>query len=97
LCRNKNKKAKEEDDGVFFISNRRKQNKTERKKKNHREEKNAEKGGSSPFFSHFCIWDEALLLFSPLHVPSTLSSPPSSSLVCHVSSKLYATQAWELS
>ncbi len=45
----------------------------------------------------FCIWDEALFLpSSPLHAPSTLSSPPSSSLVSHVSSKLCATQVWEL-
>jgi hypothetical protein len=67
------------------------------KKKNHREKKNAEKGRSLPFFSRFYIWDEALLLLSLLHIPSTLSSPPSSSLVSHVSSKLCATQAWELS
>ncbi len=38
-----------------------------------------------------------LLLPFPLHLLSTLSSPPSSSLVSHVSSKLYATQARELS
>jgi hypothetical protein len=96
LFQNKNKKTKEQDDGVFFISNKTKQNKTQRKKK-HRAKKNAKKGGSLPFFSHFCIWDEALLLLSPLHVPSTLSSPPSSSFVSHVSSKLFATQARELS
>ncbi len=67
------------------------------KKKNRREEKNVEKGGSLPFFSRFCIWDEAFLLLSLLHIPSTLSSPPSSSLVSHVSSKFCATQAQELS
>jgi hypothetical protein len=43
--------------------------------------KNAEKGGSLPFFSRFYIWDETVLLLSPLHIPSMLSSPPSSSLV----------------
>jgi hypothetical protein len=67
------------------------QNKTIEKKKN------AKKGGNLPFFSHFYIWDEELLLPSPLHVPSTLSSPPSSSLMSFVSSKLCATQAPELS
>jgi hypothetical protein len=36
-------------------------------------------------------------LLSPFHIPSTLSFPPSSSLVFHVSSKLCATQARELS
>jgi hypothetical protein len=66
-----------------------KKKKTQRKK-NHREKKNAEKGGSLPFFFHFYISDEALLLLSPLHIPS-------SSLVSHVSSKLCATQAQELS
>jgi hypothetical protein len=54
------------------------------KKKNHKEEKkNVEKRESLRFFSHFCIWDEALLLLSPFHIPSMLSSPPSSSLVFH--------------
>jgi len=42
--------------------------KKHREKKNHREEKNVEKGGNLPFFSQFCIWDEVLLLPSPLHV-----------------------------
>jgi hypothetical protein len=82
--------------GIFFFLSRRKKRKTQRKK-NHREEKDVEKGRSLPFFSRFCIWDEVLLLLSPLHIPSTLNSPPSSSLVFHVSSKLCATQAWELS
>jgi len=61
-----------------------------KEKKNHREEKKCkeEKRGSLPF-----IWDETLLLLSPFHIPSTLSSPPSSSLVSHVSSKFCATQA----
>jgi hypothetical protein len=82
--------TKEEVDGVFFVSSRRKEKKP-------REKKNAKKGGSLPFFSYFYVWDEALLLHSSLHVPSMLSSPPSSSLMSHVSSKLCATQAWELS
>jgi len=77
-------------DGIFFFSNRRKE------KKNKEEKKNAKKGGSLPF-SYFYIWDEAFLLHSPLHVPSMLSSPPSSSLMFHISSKFYATQAGELS
>ncbi len=56
-------------------------------KKNHKEKKtikkkkNAKKGGNLSFFSCFCIWDEALLLLSPLHIPLMLSFPPSSSLV----------------
>jgi hypothetical protein len=68
-----------------------------RKEKYKKEKKNVEKGGSLLFFSHFYIWDETLLFLSPLHISSTLSSPPSSSLVSRVSSKLYATQARELS
>jgi len=84
-------KMKQEDDGVFFFSSRRKEKKTKRGKKN------AEKGGILPFFSHFCIWDEVCLFPFPLHVPSTLSSPPSSSLVSRVSLKLCVTQAQELS
>jgi hypothetical protein len=69
------------------------------KKKNpHKQEnKNAKRGGSLPFFSHFYIWDETLFLHSLLHVPSTLSSPLSSSLVSCIFSKLYVIQAWELS
>jgi len=58
---------------------------------------NVKKGGILAFFSRFCIWDEALLLLSPLHIPSMLSTAPSSSLVSHISSKLCATQARELS
>ncbi len=69
----------------------------EEKKKNHRKKMNAKKGESLPFFFCFCIWDKSLLLFSPFHIPSTLSFPPSSSLVSHISSKLCATRAWELS
>jgi len=65
--------------------------KTHTKKKNHKAKKNAKKGGSLTFFFHFYIWDEALLLLSPFHIPSTLTSPPSSSLVSHVSLKFYAT------
>jgi hypothetical protein len=72
--------------GILFFSSKRKKRK-----------KNAEKGGSLPFFSHFCILDETILLLSPFHIPSMLSSPPSSSLVFHVSSKLYAIQTQELS
>jgi hypothetical protein len=88
---------KEEDDGVFFnvfFSSRKKKT---QKQKTIEKKKIAEKGGSLPFFSHFCIWDEALLLLSPFHVHSTLSSPPSSSLVSHISLKLCATLAQELS
>jgi hypothetical protein len=43
-----------------------KEEKEEEKKKNHKGKKNAEKGESLPFFSCFCIWDEILLLPSPL-------------------------------
>jgi hypothetical protein len=35
-------------------------------------------------------------LLSPLRIPSTLNSPPSSRLVSHVSLKLCATQAREM-
>jgi hypothetical protein len=65
----------------------------QKKKKTIEKIKNVEKGGSLPFFSRFYIWDEALLLLSPFHIPSMLSSPPSSSLV----SRLCVTQARELS
>jgi hypothetical protein len=73
---------------IFFFSSKRK---TQRKKTIEKKT-NAEKGGSLPFFSHFCIWDEALLLLPPLYISSTLSSPPSSNLVSHVSLKPCATQ-----
>jgi len=73
------------------------QAKEKKEKKNHREKKDAKKGESLFFFSCFCIWDEVLLLLSPLHIPSTLSSPLSSSLVSHVSLKLCVTQIRELS
>jgi hypothetical protein len=54
---------------AFFSSQaEEKKRKTQRKKKTIEKEKNAEKGGSLPFFSRFCIWDEAPLAFS---------SPPS--------------------
>jgi hypothetical protein len=79
----------------FFQAEEKKTN--TKKKKTIEKKKSAEKGGSLPFFSRFCIWDEALLLFSPFHIPSTLSSPPSSSLVSHVSLKLCVIQAQELS
>jgi hypothetical protein len=68
-----------------------------KEKKTIEKKKNVEKGESLPFFSRLCICNEALLLLSPLHIPSTLSSPPSSSLMSHISLKLCATQAWELS
>jgi hypothetical protein len=67
--------------------------KSRKKKNKHRKEKNAENGRNLPFFSRFCIWDEVFFLSFPFHVPSMLSFPPSSSLVSHVSLKLYATQA----
>jgi hypothetical protein len=74
--------------GIFFFS-------IKRKKKNTKK-KNAKKGRSLPFFFRFCIWDEVLLLLFPLHIPSMLSSSPSSSLVSHVSLKFCAIQTWEL-
>jgi hypothetical protein len=75
---------------VFFFSSRRKEKKNTKKKKTIEKEKkeNVERGGRLPFFSRFRDWDEMLLLPSPLHIPSTLSSPPSSSLVSCVSLKL---------
>jgi hypothetical protein len=82
--------------GIFFFSSKRKERKTQRKKIISKK-KNAKKGRSLPFFSRFYIWDEAVHLLSLLHIPSTLSFPPSSSLVSHVSLKRHATQAWELS
>jgi len=69
----------------------------EEEKKNHKKKKNVEKGGSLPFFSCFCIWDETFLLLSPLHIPSMLSSAPSSSLMSNISLKLCVTQVRELS
>ncbi len=75
------------DDIFFFLSK-----KNIEKKKTIENGKNVKKGGKLPFFSHFYIWDEALLLYSPLHVPSMLNSPPSSSLMFCISSKLCATQ-----
>jgi len=86
---------REKDDGVFFSSKRKKTHKKKNKKLG--KKKNAKKGGNLPFFFCFYIWDEALLLPSPLHVPSTLSSPPSTSIVSHIFLKLRATQAQELS
>jgi hypothetical protein len=52
-----------------------------KEKKTIEKKKNAKKGGSVPFFFRLCIWDEALLLPSPLHIPSPLSFPPSSLLL----------------
>ncbi len=69
---------KEENNGVFFFSSKKKEKK--KKRKPIEKKKNVEKGGSLPFFSHFYIWDEVLLLPS-LHIPTTLISQPSSSLV----------------
>ncbi len=80
---------------IFFFSNRRKKKK-HKEKKSYKRKKNVEKEGSLPFFSHFYIWDEALLLFSSLRIFSKLNSPPSSSLVSHISSKLCATQPLEM-
>jgi hypothetical protein len=82
-----------EDNGVFFFWSKRKKHTKKNKKI---EKKNEEKGRNLPFFSCFYIWDEALLLPSRFHIPSMLSSPPSSSLVSHISLKFYATQAQEL-
>jgi len=45
---------------------------------NHKEEKKCKERRELTFLLCFYIWDEALLLPSPLHIPSTLSSPPSS-------------------
>jgi hypothetical protein len=77
----------------FFFSNVKKKamvsssSQVGKKEKKHRKNKNAKKKKSLPFFSRFYIWDEVLLLPFPLHVRSTLSSPLSSSLVSHISSK----------
>jgi hypothetical protein len=81
----------------LLLIKQKKRKKNTNLKKTIEKKKNAEKGGSLPFFSRFYIWDEALLLLSPLHIPSALSSPPSSSLVFHISSKLCAIQTRELS
>ncbi len=77
---------------AFSSSEAKEKKKKDKEKKNHLQKKNVEKGASWAFFSRFCIWDEALLLPSSLHVLSMLTSPPWS-LVFHVSSKLCATQA----
>jgi len=55
--------------GIFFFSSRRKGRKKQ-KKKNHKEEKKCKEGKEITF----------LLLLSPFHIPSMLSSSPSSSL-----------------
>jgi preprotein translocase subunit YajC len=51
------------------------------KKKTIEKKKMQKREGAYFFFSCFCIWDEALLLLSPLHILSMLSFPPSSSFV----------------
>jgi hypothetical protein len=61
---------------LFFLKQK-KRKKKKKEKKIIEKKKSEEKGGSLPFFSRFCIWDEALLQLSPLHIPSTLSPPPS--------------------
>jgi hypothetical protein len=68
----------------FLVSSsfqREERKKNTEKKKTIEKKKNVEKGGNLPFFFRFCIWDEALLLLSPLHIPSMLNFPPSSNLV----------------
>jgi hypothetical protein len=82
---------------AFSSSQARKNKHTHKGKKTIEKKKNVKKGKNLPFFFHFCIWDEALLLLSPFHIPSMLSSPPASSLVSHISSKLCATQVQEFS
>ncbi len=82
--------------GICFFSSKRKEKK-HKEKKHHRKEKKFREGRSLHLFSCFCIWDEALILLSFLHIPSTLSFSPSSSLVFHIFSKLCATQVRELS
>jgi hypothetical protein len=85
---------KEEDNGVFFFSSK-------KKKKKNTEKKKCKEGKGLSFLFRFYIWDEALLLPSPLHIPSTLSS--SCSLNIELSTflkpcvlKLCAIQAREL-
>jgi flagellar biosynthesis protein FlhB len=81
----------------FFVSNdfslASSSSQAEEKKEKHTKKKNAKKGGNLPFFSCFCIWDEAFLLLFLLHIPSMLSFPPSLNFVCHIFSKFCATQA----
>jgi hypothetical protein len=87
--------------GIFFFSSRKKKHThthththTHKEKKTIEKKKNAKKGRSLLFS---LASNEAFFLLSPLHIPSTLKSPPFSSLVSPVSSKLYATQVQELS
>jgi flagellar biosynthesis protein FlhB len=61
---------------AFFFSQAKENKEKHKEQKNHREKENAKKGGSLPFLSRFFVWNEALLLLSPLHIPSTLSFPP---------------------
>jgi len=77
----------------LFLLKQKKKMKNTKKKKPIQNKNNVEEGGNLTFFSHFCFWDETLLLLFPFHILSMLSSPPSSSLVFHVSSKFYAIQA----
>jgi len=78
----------------YLILLRQNKRKKTQKKTNHKEKKMQRKDEDYLFFSsHFYIWDERLLLPSPLHVPATIISPPSSSLVSHISWKLSAIQA----
>jgi hypothetical protein len=70
-----------------------KRKKNTKKKKNHREKKKCRGGRELTFL----LWDETFLLLFPFHILSMFSFSPSSSLVFHISSKLYATQAQELS
>ncbi len=80
---------------AFSSSQARKKNTHTKKKKKKtigKKKKCKKRGRNLHFFFHFCIWGETFLLLSPFHIPSTLSSPPTSSLVSHISSKLYATQ-----
>ncbi len=78
-----NKRKKKTKKKLFFYiftntsKKKKKKKKTTKKKRSQRRKRNVEKVISFPF----CIWDEALLLLFPLQIPSTLSSPPSSSLV----------------
>jgi len=64
-----------------------------KEKKNHRKKKKCRGGRELTFL----LWDETFLLLFPFHILSMSSFSPSSSLVFHISSKLYATQAQELS
>jgi hypothetical protein len=49
--------------------------KAKKRKEKNIEKKMQRKDGTYLSF-HFCVWDEAFLLPSPLHVPSMLNSLP---------------------